>query len=106
MPVNDGGMAFPGLDYTSGYGPSLPIQTDNGLMFAEHQNGMTLRDYFACSVEASYADEMIGSPDRAAAFVDVATCDYEPKKHWPIVVAKLRYAVADAMLAERSKANE
>lgn len=72
--INDGGPAFPNLGF-SGVGG----------------NGMTLRDWFA-------GQALIGAATtiKAASYEEVET-QVAP------IVARLTYAIADAMLAERAK---
>lgn len=61
-------------------GPAFACAAENG-----HQPGMTLRDYFAGHALGAFASSQWPSPGDAS--------------H----IAQVSYAIADAMLAERSK---
>lgn len=94
----DGGLAFPH--------PGTPRSTDDFAFYPEP--GMTLRDYFAAQADVS--DYKMSDTSKLCAFVG----EPEPDRDEPdyiakmIVVstkaaAKLRYMLADAMIAERDK---
>jgi len=81
--AKDGGSAFP-HERTAPFGrPATPA------------NGMTLRDYFAAQILPALAS---GESIRACLF-SAAENKVDPRE----VAAKLAYAYADAMLAERAK---
>lgn len=65
-------------------GPAFACAAENG-----HQSGMSMRDYFAAAVVASFANRW---PSHS-----------EPK-YAPDLIARDAYRIADAMIAERSKA--
>lgn len=76
---NDGGMAFP-----------VPNDADvNG------NPGMTLRDWFAGTVAATYAGK-----------TDYVNQSGMARLWTPSQVAKTAYAIADAMIAERDRNQE
>jgi hypothetical protein len=75
-----GGQAFPHLVYDAAGTP------------AAYDNGMTLRDYFAAQALATVLTSALANP-RAFASGDVLNKS----------VCMNAYAIADAMLAERSK---
>lgn len=76
--INDGGPAFPAEAFA-----------------AQHCPGMSLRDWFAGQV----ASAILGDREQWLAFIhDRRGCS--PEEH----VASEAYAMADALLAERSKA--
>lgn len=63
---------------------------------------VSLRDYFATHAPASE----IVVPDTiqdCAMYLGIDPRDYNGDQHYPRVVARARYAYADAMLAERAK---
>jgi len=65
---------------------------------------MSLRDYFAA--HAPTGDEGITPPatiKELEEFIGIPSGTYNWLVHWPMAVAKARYAYADAMLAERVK---
>lgn len=53
--MNDGGPAFPGLAYTSGYGCSKPIPMPSGdTVWSEYTQGMTRRAYYKAKIIAGF----------------------------------------------------
>jgi hypothetical protein len=89
LKTNDGGPAFP-------HAAQAPEW--NGCA------GMTLRDYFAA--HAPTGDDGVTTPQtikELEEFIGIPSGTYKWLVHWPIVVAKARYAYADAMLRERAK---
>lgn len=46
-PINDGGPAYPGFQYTDGRGPVKMTDGPNGLEWQTYHPGMTLRDAIA-----------------------------------------------------------
>ena len=79
----DGGMAFPGFVYTSGYGQSKLNHKGD---WEEYALGMSLRDYFA------------------ARFMERAQSICETNEGWDFEnAAQCAYGMADAMLQERNK---
>ena len=83
-------------------GPAFPMIADNGL--GHVSTGMTLRDWFA-----THAPKEVNFPSsaEAAEFVGIpvpAAGDIEANMALSAAIsAKISYAWADAMLAERSK---
>jgi len=74
-------------------GPAFPAQHFD---LAEHEHGMTLRDWFAgMAMQSVLADAQIPGADADPLPPEAA--------RWLGVVAKVSYRVADAMIQERSK---
>ena len=100
MAKTDGGPAFP-LQTTVASGIGGTIDLDRRYRL---QHGMTLRDYFAahCPSDLAHvginydAEELAGKKPPADAFREYFEWNNR-------VEAALRYAYADAMLAERNK---
>ncbi len=86
--INDGGMAFPGFEYTEGRG-SLKASSPNYNEWENYSTGMTLRDWFA----GQSVIAIMSSPKRINS--DQALDQDQ--------VAQMAYAIADAMIAERGK---
>lgn len=85
---NDGGPAFPGIEGSSGNGNATPIiRPDGGYEWITHNQGLSLRDYFAA--KAMHALIIDGEYDRCA--------------NGPESLPEYAYQIADAMLAERAK---
>lgn len=92
MAKNDGGPAFPRTEHVW-----------DGVI-EEGSAGMSLRDYFAGQAILSLTMMPIKSrTDEMAAYVGVDEKDWVGDIHWPMLLAKRAYSVADAMLAERDK---
>lgn len=88
----DGGPAFPTPDITHDDG-----ETQTGCW------GMSLRDWFAGQMIAVVNDNATGeSLDSAAESLEIPVDEYNGEKHWPMLLAKRAYAIADAMIAERT----
>ena len=65
----------------------------------------TLRDMFAGQALVNYSDfETGGTLEEAAKVLGVPAQEYSYEIHFPIIVARRCYQIADAMLAEREKA--
>ena len=91
---DNGGPAFPRL----GVYPN-----DDKPIGMSAEGGMTIRDYFAVHAPAEEIDAM--SPQdtkQCAEFLGIEAGTYKHNM-WPIVLAKLRYQCADAMIEERAK---
>lgn len=88
---DDGGLAFPGQP---------TYQTPHGAIGVTAQNGMTLRDYFAgqavTGILPVYVAASVESIEAVAERVGYKGSLFG-------LVAREAYALADAMLAERSK---
>ena len=80
--MNDGGSAF-------------PIVAPGGYSVCQYEAGMSLRDYFAANERSEPADWDI---KHAAEFIGVSLGQYDYFVHWPLVLSKWRYLMADAML--------
>lgn len=87
---SDGGTAFPGIEGEWGRGNATCHAGPNGMTTVQHNQGMSLRDWFAGkALEGDLAaqGQVTGEwADGNAAFL-----------------AKRCYVIADAMLAEREK---
>lgn len=66
--------------------------------------GVTKRDYFAAKSISPVMAMTEWSIEDAAEFIGVSPADYDAITHWPQVVAKLSYQMADAMLKAREVA--
>ena len=78
--IEDGGSAYPGIQGESGYGNSTSYQTLNGQSWINHNQGMTLRDWFAGQALAGMLSmeglqQKIG--DRLLTLDDVAAAAYD-----------------------------
>jgi uncharacterized protein with HEPN domain len=86
-------------------GPAFPIPSPEmafqGQTIKETQ-GMTLRDYFAAKAMDVAGDSTL-TVGEAAKEIGIEAKDYNGRTHWPLIVAKRAYQVADAMIAEREK---
>lgn len=86
MSINDGGPAFPHEGQHN------------------YTGGMTLRDYFAGQALANGAEDILpGTIGDAAALIGIRACDWHGPTHNPLVLAARCYAIADAMIAWRSR---
>ncbi len=86
-------------------GPAFPVQeqTDKAYDLWNPSPGMSLRDWFAGNEKSepeimsiSASNEFLGRP---------RDHEWDYKKDYPKLLAKWRYACADAMLAEREGKN-
>lgn len=101
--MTDGGPAFP-QPYDS------VIETERGRELASAwsghpESGMSLRDYFIVHAPAEEIGEI--APDTVggcARLLGMESSDYQGEIHYVLVLAKVRAMWADAMLAERDKA--
>ena len=75
----NGGMAFPGFEFTSGHGPNRRRPDGD---FETYQTGMSLRDYFAAAALSTHPVNLLATAEARASWA---------------------YSLADAMLAERAK---
>ncbi len=99
MKTKDGGPAFPGVRGEYGHGESSrQVAPDGSFIWTEHNQGMSLRDYFAAKADVPWNAALetlaIRHPSRCGKFTvgEVAA-----------MRATIKYAEADAMLAEREK---
>lgn len=90
--IDDGGPAFP----TNNAGRVDP-QT-------WHFEGMTLRDYFAAKAinVADSIENNCGTRQEAESALGLKPGEYKVAVHFPILVARRAYAIADAMIAARA----
>lgn len=88
-------MSAPALD-----GNDEPAFLCGGQTFAPHA-GMMLRDYFAAKAPAYVLDIEGWTAKECAAFLGIETYTY--RDHYRLVLSKLAYEWADAMLKERAK---
>ncbi len=79
--TNNGGPAFPGMDYVSHDGKKNP-------------EGMTLRDYFAANVIPTIYDVAMREAEQGSGLLD--------DDQWRVGLAFDAYKMADAMLRARS----
>ena len=110
MEKDNGGPAFPGQVQTSvqavagihGYGASHDVP-DRTFPVYSPTPGMTLRDWFAGMADMS--EMKVGDLESAVEFVGSPIPeDFAGQIIWQAdLVAKTRYAFADAMLAERNR---
>lgn len=88
MNKNTGGPAFPAMvadSYGYGVGFFVGKDPDGSRQFIETFSGMTLRDWFAGQALITLSEQVLVGDES------------------PESLAKCAYALADAMLAERSK---
>lgn len=71
--IDNGGPAFPGVDYVSQHNKKNP-------------EGMSLRDYFAAKAMHAF----------------LTTANDFPDEHWPMYLSLDAYRLADAMLEART----
>lgn len=88
----DGGPAYPATIHT---------EDNSGTHYEDHP-GMTLRDWFAGQALPALEKTEL-SIAMAAHLLGIDDASYRSEIHWPKVMAKLAYGLADAMLAERNK---
>lgn len=110
---DDGGMAFPGFEYTSGYGCSKPFVMPSGeVVWQVHQTGASLRDFFAAAESIAEWDD--NDAVISTKLSEALAGEKMPSSGWagdPLEMlrfeakwrAALKYIRADAMLAERAK---
>ena len=91
---DDGGPAFP----RAGYEDCIYGSMFDGDRVVEHENGMTLRDYFAAkAIQGLLAGDIPADYHLIDTSPDLSQCDsLRP-------VASIAYAIADAMLRERAR---
>lgn len=90
-------------------GPAFPAQTDafpEGHVYCMgdtiKSGGMTLRDYFAGQALSNYGDiEIEQNIKQAAEELNIDQKEYSYVIHYPKLVAKRCYEMADAMLKQR-----
>ena len=85
-----------------GGGPAFPISLpgwgDNGA------SGMTLVDWYVAHItKEEYEELQPRDAGEAAEFLGITKAEYKPAIHWPIITSRIKFAIADAMLAERKK---
>lgn len=78
-------------------GQSVP---SNGLL-----DFITVRDALAASFYKAVCEEECGTVADAARELGIEAKEYNYNVHWPILAAKRCYVLADAFIAEGSKAN-
>ena len=88
-------------------GPAFPVITPD--MFSSDStfkafSGLSKRELFAAMAPAKEIRDM--TPDTigtCAVFIGIDPEDYDGEMHYPLVLAKVRCAWADALLAELAK---
>lgn len=94
--INDGGPAFPGIQGADGHGNMTEsVHPDGTRIWVFHNQGMTLRDFFAGQALAG----ALSNPSMVAAIVQGSKSPSDS----PREMAVFALAVADAMIAEREK---
>jgi hypothetical protein len=85
-------------------GPAFPVTpSDRNGQYAT-ELGMTLRDYAALHAPADEIRDIAPNKvDDCAAYIGIASEHYLGSRDYIRVLAKARYAWADAMLKERTK---
>lgn len=73
----------------------------HGVRSDEVTSGMTLRDYFAAHAPACVLELEGWTISECAADLGIGT--YKYREHYRLLISKLSYEYADAMLAERAK---
>ena len=91
FPCPVGGSSFTGPDgYTSWQYPGC--------------HGMTLIDWYVAHVTKEEYEELAPrDAGEAAEFLGITKEEYKPAMHWPVITSRIKFAIADAMLAERKK---
>lgn len=85
--------------------PKIAVMRDEGMsVFSVDACGATLRDRFAMSVPMP-DDVMPDDINGAARLLGISVDEYarDPLAHYVKCIAKVRYMLADAMIAERTK---
>lgn len=102
--INDGGPAFPGLEFPEGNGCAKRSFPEGD--WEQYQPGMTLRDYFAgCALRGltSNGDAIAASKDLAGLAEDeMERIVHGAAPKQAMVIANWCYGYADAMLAART----
>lgn len=71
------------------------------------QSGMTLRDYFAIHAPSDEVDNMfVDDKVWCANLIGIEGQHYDCRIHYKLVISKLRYQYADAMLHQRKIEND
>lgn len=100
--INDGDPAFPGFQYTEGYGPAK--RNANG-EWECYSSGMSLRMWLAGqSITSEAAIWQVTDRKISAEYLAIPLADYTPDVHYPILIARRCLAIADALIAENNRA--
>lgn len=93
---NDGGQAFPGILGQDGHGNTTRIETPNGGDWITHNQGMSLRDWFAGQALAGTTSES----EAMKFFMAKGKNEYAAAYR---LLAEDSYTIADAMIEARNK---
>ena len=90
--MKDGGPAFPGFQYTEGYGTVRHVYGPDGQHHIEiHDPGMTLRDRFAGQATEEDISAHVERDENGVCVISLGSRE------------RAKYAYADAMIAAREK---
>lgn len=85
-------------------GPAFPVTEANGFNKNNCSEGMTLRDYFAAkALDWAHDCETGGTIGDAEKELGLKPGEYRFNLHYPILLARRAYSLADAMLKAREQ---